>query len=391
MNGVEDWLSTTLEQAAERAPRLAATAAERLETDYRRRRHRSRALLAAAAVVVVAGGAAVGLGAGDDSARPAVGRSKAPHVVFGTAAGPVQKLWPDAVWQMPVDDPEGRELHPVALSGDGNLLVQAWHKDLQPEVLYLLDRAGGRLTKITDLPRPHRAAGFGLGDGMVAWWTPAKESVRLWAVPLTGGKARQVAEYDTGGDMIDNLAVAPGRIIFSLVKGGVFSVPLAGGRVASVERAGGLHLLSWPWAGSPGSWSPPEGAPFTHLVNLETGQTSDAAPARKGEQLLACGVQSCLATTPGGARAFTRLRDGTHEQEVPTGFQIPEPPGQSRFYVRNLRNDAPGLGLYDLKTGTLADLGAIPGSEVPVADRVGRMMTYQTANGRNVIDLSKIP
>ncbi|MFI7708983.1 hypothetical protein [Nonomuraea sp. NPDC049480] len=51
------------------------------------------------------------------------------------------------------------------------------------------------------------------------------------------------------------------------------------------------------------------------------------------------------------------MRDGSEQQEVPTGFQIPEPPGQSRFYVRTLRNDAPGLGLYDLKTGTPADLG----------------------------------
>lgn len=125
-----------------------------------------------------------------------------------------------------------------------------------------------------------------------------------------------------------------------------------------------------------------------------TGQTSDAAPARQGEQLLSCGVQSCIATTAGGARAFTRLRDGSEQQEVPTGFQIPEPPGQSRFYVRTLRNDAPGLGLYDLKTGTPADLGigdeAAQG-QVPVADRAGRMMTYRVGNSRYVIDLSRIP
>ncbi|MEU4725305.1 hypothetical protein AB0G06_37340 [Nonomuraea dietziae] len=399
MSGIEERLSRTLEHAAERAPRLAVPAAQRLETGYRRRRHRSQALLAAAAVVVVAGGVVAGLQAGGDGRTlPAADPSEVPSAVISVAAEPVEKVWPQAVWKMPVKDSEGRELHPVTLTDDGTLLVKAWREVEQPEVLYLYDLAGGKLRKITDVRRPKKnggaAADFSMGDGVVAWWTSTKTSVRLWAVPLTGGEARQVAEHETGGDVIDNLVVAKGAIVFSVLKGGVFSVPLNGGQVTPVERGSGLHLLSWPWAGSPGTWSPPDGAPFTHLVNLETGQTSDAAPARQGEQLLACGVQSCLATTPGGARAFTRLRDGTQQQEVPTGFQIPEPPSQSRFYVRTLRSDAPGLGLYDLKTGTLADLGIGNGAaqgEVPVADRAGRMMTYQTASGRYVIDLSRIP
>ncbi|GAA2697599.1 hypothetical protein GCM10010412_092590 [Nonomuraea recticatena] len=399
MKGIEERLSRTLGHAAERAPRLAAPAAERLETGYRRRRNRSQALIAAAAVVVVAGGVVVGLrGADTGRTLPAADPSGVPSAVISAAAEPIEKVWPQAVWKMPAKDSEGRELRPVALTDDGTLLVNAWRKAEQPEVLYLYDLAGGKLRKITDLERPKKsgrpAANFSMGEGVVAWWTSTKTSVRLWTVPLTGGEARQVAEHETGGDMIDNLVVTKGAIVFSVLKGGVFSVPLNGGQVTPVERGSGLHLLSWPWAGSPGTWSPPDGAPFTHLVNLETGHVSDAAPARQGEQLLACGVQSCLATTPGGARAFTRLRDGSEQQEVPTGFQIPEPVSQSRFYVRTLRSHAPGLGLYDLKTGTLVDLGigneAAQG-EVPVADRAGRMMTYLTASGRYVIDLSKIP
>ncbi|MEU8042410.1 sigma factor-like helix-turn-helix DNA-binding protein [Streptosporangium sp. NPDC049078] len=237
----------------------------------------------------------------------------------------------------------------------------ALSKAMRPEVLYLYDLTGGDLRKITDMHGPGKAAGnaanIGLGKGMVAWSTSTKTSVRLWAVPLTGGEARQVAEHRTGGDTIDGLAVAKGAIVFSVRKGGVFSVPVDGGRVTPLDHGTGLHLLSWPWAGSPGTWSPQDGAdgaPFTHLVNLETGQTDDAAPARQGQQLLACGVQSCISTTPGGARAFTRSRDGSTQQEVPPGFHIPEPPSQSRFYARNLRDDAPGLGLYDMKTGKLA-------------------------------------
>ncbi|WP_329424628.1 hypothetical protein OG339_29960 [Streptosporangium sp. NBC_01495] len=397
MADIEERLSRTLGNVAERAPRLNASAAERLETGYRRRRNRFQALLAAAAVTVVTGGVAVGLrGVGDEIALPAAGPSDVPSAVIGVTAEPVGKVWPQAVWKMPVKDPEGRELRPVALTDDGKLLVKAWREVERPEVLYLYDLAGGDLRKIADVPRPKRggAAHFGVGEGLVAWWTATKTSVHLWAVPLTGGEARRVAEHKIGDDMVDNLAVAKGAIVFSVGKGGVFSVPVNGGRVTPVERGTGLNLLSWPWAGSPGAWSPPDKAPFTHLVNLETGQTSDAAPASQGTQLLACGVQSCLETTPGGARAFTRQRDGAQQQEVPTGFQIPEPPGQSRFYVRLIGSDAPGLGLYDLKTDTLADLGIreeASQGEVPVADRAGRMMTYQIKSGRYVIDLSKIP
>ncbi|MEU4833511.1 hypothetical protein [Streptosporangium sp. NPDC023615] len=398
MTGIEERLSRTLERAAERAPRLAPSAGERLETGYRRRRHRSRALLAAATVTVVAGGVVVGLRGVDGRALPAAGPSGAPSARIGVTAEPVEKMWPQAVWRMPVRDSGGRELRPVTLIGDGTLLVKAGRKAEEPEVLYLYDLAGGHLRKITDVRRPGKgtvsAANFGVGEGVVAWSTSASTSVRLWTAPLNGGEARQVAEHETAGDGVDGLAVAKGTIVFSVRKGGVFGVPVNGGRVTPVGRGAGLHLLSWPWAGSPGSWSPRDGAPFTHLVNLETGQTSDAAPARRGERLLACGVRSCVATTPGGTRAFTLLRDGSRRQEVPTGFQVPEPPGQSRFHVRALRGDAPDLGLYDLRTGRLADLGTADGAtwaEVPVTDRAGRMMTYVIAKDRYVIDLSRIP
>ncbi|MER6831365.1 hypothetical protein ABT352_35610 [Streptosporangium sp. NPDC000563] len=396
MTDIEERLSRSLGRMAERAPRLAPSAAERLETGHRRRRSRSQTLLAAATIVAVAGGMTVALRGGDDGRAVTVADrpSGRPFVEIDTIIEPVEKVWPQAVWKIPAKDPEGRRLRPIALTDDQNLLVEALSEAMRPEVLYLYDLTGGDLRKITDIRGPGNAANIGLGEGMVAWSTSTKTSVRLWAVPLTGGEARQVAEHRTGGDTIDGLAVAKGAIVFSVRKGGVFSVPVDGGRVTALDHGTGLHLLSWPWAGSPGTWSPQDGAPFTYLVNLETGQSNDAAPARQGQQLLACGVQSCVSTTSVGARAFTRSRDGSTQQEVPTGFQIPEPPGQSRFYVRNLRSDSPGLGLYDLKTGRLAALGtgnSEPQGEVPVADRAGRMMTYLTAEGRYVIDLSRIP
>ncbi|MFC7715946.1 hypothetical protein [Nonomuraea recticatena] len=113
MKGIEERLSRTLGHAAERAPRLAAPAAERLETGYRRRRNRSQALIAAAAVVVVAGGVVVGLrGADTGRTLPAADPSGVPSAVISAAAEPIEKVWPQAVWKMPAKDSEGRNCAP---------------------------------------------------------------------------------------------------------------------------------------------------------------------------------------------------------------------------------------------------------------------------------------
>ncbi|MER5320522.1 hypothetical protein [Streptosporangium roseum] len=404
MSDFEDALRRSLGHAAERAPRLPGAAAGQLEIGYRRRRRRFQALLAAAAVVVVAGGAGVGLRAGGGEAvRPAVNPSGVPSVVVTlpeAAPEPIEKVWPQAVWKMPAKGADGRELQPVGLIDDRTLLVKAWRTFDRTEAVYAYDLAGRNLRKIVDVPAPKGTVRFGtdfsLGDGQVAWWTTTKGVVHIWAAALGGGEARLVADQRIEGDSVsplDGLGVADGNVVFSLSAGGVFSVPLAGGPVTPVQAGAGLHLLSWPWAGSPGTGGPPGRPPFSKLVNLETGQTSTAA-VHQGERVYACGVRSCTGTTADG-RAFTRLRDGSQQKDIPVGYLIPEPPTQSRFHVRNLKSDGPGLGLYDLTTGTFADLGireeAATRGEVPVADRSGRLMTYRLRNDRYVIDLAKIP
>ncbi|SFK06631.1 hypothetical protein SAMN05216275_116133 [Streptosporangium canum] len=404
MSDFEDTLRTTLGRAAEHAPRLPGAVAGQLEIGYRRRRRRFQALLAAAAVVVVAGGAAVGLRAGGGGGAPPAVNPSGVHSVVVTlpeaAPEPIEKVWPQAVWKMSAKGADGRELWPVALIDDRTLLVKAWRTFEKTDVLYAYDLISRNLRKIADVPAPKGtvrfAADFSLGDGQVAWWTTTKGVTHIWAAALDGGEARLVADRRTEGDDVsplDGLGVANGNVVFSLSAGGVFSVPLAGGPVTPVRAGAGLHLLSWPWAGSPGTGGPRGGPPFSELVNLETGQTSTAA-VHQGEQVYACGVQSCTGMTADG-RAFTRLRDGSQQKDIPVGYLIPEPPTQSRFHVRNIRSDGPGLGLYDLNTGTFADLGireeAATRGEVPVADRSGRFMTYRLKNDRYVIDLSKIP
>ncbi|GLW10146.1 hypothetical protein Misp01_52750 [Microtetraspora sp. NBRC 13810] len=402
MSGIEDTVRSTLRSAAERAPRSPGALAGGLEVAYRRRRRRSQALIAAAAVVVIAGGGGVALRmTGGQEGLPAANPSGVPSAVVtteGPPPEPVEKVWPQAVWKIPARDPERRQLRPVAFVDDRTMLVEAWRAFGKTEVIYAYDLAGGELRKIADVPDPAGTVlgtDFGVGDGQVAWWTRTRDTVRLWAVPLSGGEPRPLGDRKVEHDDIQpfgGLDVVGGKVVFSLSSGGVFSVPLAGGQVTEVPGGAGLHLLAWPWAGTPGAGGARDEPPFSRLVNLETGQTSTAV-IRQGEQVLACGVRSCTVTTPDG-KAYTRLRDGSGQKEIPVGYQIPEPPSQDRFFVRNLTGTTPGIGLYDLTTGTLADLGirteAYRG-EIPVADRSGRFMTYELKSGRYVIDLSRIP
>ncbi|GGK72014.1 hypothetical protein Sme01_08630 [Sphaerisporangium melleum] len=401
MNHVEDTLRRTLENAARQAPTaLPGTLAGRLETRHQRRRHRAQALLAAAAVVLVAGGTAVGLRAGGGTTMPAARSSPTPSLsatASAVALEPVEKVWPQAAWTAPVRAPGGPELRPMAMIDDRTLLMSAGRTFGKVETLYAYDSATGDLRRITDVPAPKGttlfATGFGLDGTRVAWWTMTKGVVHIWAAALDGGRARPVAGHPVDGDDApDGLGLAGDDVVFSLANGGVYRVPLTGGPVMPVPDGAGLHLLSWPWAGTPGAGDPRRPA-FTKLVNLATGQTSTAV-VRDGERVYACGVRSCFGTAPDG-KAFTRARDGSRQKEIPSGYLVPEPPVQSRFYVRNIRDDGPGIGLYDLVTGTLADTGireeVATRGEIPVPDAAGRIMTYRLKNRYHVIDLSKIP
>ncbi|MBB4918893.1 hypothetical protein [Streptosporangium saharense] len=86
-----------------------------------------------------------------------------------------------------------------------------------------------------------------------------------------------------------------------------------------------------------GRRGPRDKPPFTRLVNLETGQVSQAA-LHEGERVYACGVRSCIGTTNGG-RPFTRLRDGSQQKYVSIGYQVPEPPSQDRFHLCEVWED----------------------------------------------------
>ncbi|MEU1880131.1 hypothetical protein ABZ470_22695 [Streptosporangium sp. NPDC020072] len=399
MNDFERSLQETLGHAAGNAPRLAGTAAARLETGYRRRRRRLQAALATAAVVAVAGGGVVGLRVSGDtgasSASATGGRSSQVMTSTKIEAKPIEQVWPQAVVKLPLKAPNGRDLRPITLIDDQTLLVAADRDFERPETIYAYPLAGGEPRKIADVPEPQGvvrfSGGFSVGDGQVAWWNTTKGKTHIWAASLDGAGARPVADQDMEG--FDGFGVANGKVVFSPVNGGVFTVPLTGGKATRIPAGDKQHLLSWPWAGSPGIGGGRDKPLFTRLVNLETGKVDSAAVDGK-DRVYACGVRSCIGVTA-DEEGFVRLRDGSQQKDVPLGYQIPEPPRQDRFHLCNIKEDEQALGLFDVSTGTIVDLGLrtaeVENGEFPVTDPTGRIMSYRLKGELHVVVLSRIP
>ncbi|MEV0231240.1 hypothetical protein [Nonomuraea sp. NPDC050786] len=396
MTDVEQNLRRTLGQAAEQAPRLPALLPQQLEQIHRHRRQRARMALAAAAVVLVAGGTLAVVRGGDTiTAVTASGpRSEKP-------AAQAQKVWPEAVRKIPAKSPDGGPWRPWTFIDGRTLLLTSTAGSDRTTAVYAYDLDGDAPRKIASVPTPKGtvgfATGFTAGSGYVAWWTGTKDRVvHLWAVPLAGGTAKIVGDQRLDvaddGSGIDGLVLVDGKIVFSLYTGGVFTVPVEGGEVQPVDRGTGMHLLSWPWAGTPGVGGEPNGTRFGRIVNLETGETRTAV-VNPGEQLGICGVTICAGRTA-EHEPFFRKRDGSDQKIVPHDMIPLLPPTQDRFYVSAYGDGKPeGVGLYDMDGGRSGDLGITgEGSSIrmPSPDATGRLVSYTLGNDLYLIDLAKI-
>jgi hypothetical protein len=395
MTEVEETLRRTFGQAAGQAPRLPALLPERLERIHRRRRRRARVALAAAAVVLVAGGAVAVTPGGDTMTAVTASETHS-----ATPAEHVEKVWPEAVRKVPAKGPDGASWRPRTFIDDRTLLVTAPAGFDPPTAVYAYDLDDSSRRKIADLP-PLKgtlsfANGFAVGNGHVVWWTGTKDRVaHLWAVPVDGGTAKLVADQsikEGDGSGIDSLTVADGKIVFSLYTGGVFAVPLEGGTVEPVEGGAGMHLLAWPWIGTPGWGGEPHGTEFARILNVETGETRTAV-THPGEVIQSCGVTICLGSTS-DYQTFFRHRDGSSQKMVPARVSTPTPPTQDRFYI-SVYGDGKleGVGLYDLNTGESGDLGIQgDGSFIsgPSNDPTGRLFSYTLGDDLYMIDLAKI-
>ncbi|SNT34949.1 hypothetical protein SAMN05216276_10368 [Streptosporangium subroseum] len=395
MTEVEETLRRTFGQAAGQAPRLPALLPERLERIHRRRRRRARVALAAAAVVLVAGGAVAVMPGGDTMTVVTASGTRSAR-----PAERVEKVWPEAVRKVPAKGPDGASWRPETFIDDRTLLVTAPAGFDQPTAVYAYDLADNSRRKIADLPSLKGtlsfANGFAVGNGHVAWWTGTKDRIaHLWAVPVAGGTAKLVADQsikEGDGSGIDSLTVANGKIVFSLYTGGVFAVPLEGGTVEPVEGGAGMHLLAWPWIGTPGRGGEPHGTVFARILNVETGETRTVV-THPGEVIRSCGVTICLGATS-EFQTFFRHRDGSSQKMVPARVDGSTPPTQDRFYVSAYGDEKfEGVGLYDLNTGKSGDLGIRgDGSSIsgPSEDPTGRLLSYTLGDDLYMIDLAKI-
>ncbi|MFD0469212.1 TolB family protein [Nonomuraea thailandensis] len=245
MTDLEDKLSRVLSGAAQHAPQASPGLAATVRTRHRRRRARIAAAYAAAAVVVVAGGAAVTVNAMGTSAapQPAVNATRAPTPTADRIPPPVEKVWPQAVRKIPAKLPDGRSYYPQLLLDDHTLVVMTGVQDGRRQFLWSYDLRTGRPTRIAEIPRTKGSAifadGVAGGGGHIVWWASYKEAgsprvARIWTVPATGGRPRPVTDVPLGDVMkeghINGLAVAGSDVVFAYEKGGVYRVPLSGGR-----------------------------------------------------------------------------------------------------------------------------------------------------------------
>ncbi|WP_433220907.1 hypothetical protein [Microtetraspora malaysiensis] len=396
---LEEVLRSTLGHASELAPHAPSGLSTHIARRSRVRRMRAQALVAAAAVVVIAGGATMAVrGAGHDSTAVNPSATPSPAVTEMRIPASVEKVWPEAVWKIPAKLSGGRKFEPRGFIDDHTLLLETWESFEKANAIYAYDLDSGRVRKVTNIrtSKGMYASGYVAGGGRIVWQTVdearSEPVTSFWSAPVAGGKATAVATERVVKGRGDQLAVVGDRLAFSLLDGGVFTVPLDGGAVEPVTGAAAHHILRWPWVGTPDRYATPEGkASFEELLNVETGETSRAV-VHPEEQLVRCGATMCIGAK-GDHTSFYRLRDGSQERPLPpsSGSGL----ARDRFLTVYLPNPPGGQALYDLVTGKSGDLGLRPGVKgqsfmVEPGFGDGRMVAYPLGKEYVIIDLAKI-
>ncbi|MEV0752586.1 hypothetical protein [Streptosporangium sp. NPDC050280] len=412
MTEIEDKLSRVLSVAAEQVPEQARIRLSAAVGERRRPRRAPAALLAAAAVIVVVGGAGTAVRTLGTSAAPqpavnATGTQKSTPppapVPKEKLPPPIERVWPQALHKIPARLPDGRVYYPQLLLDDRTLLVRSGASGGKKQFLWSYDLESGRPRRIAEIPTRNSMTfvdDVTASGGNIAWWTWYKEPGRqrvaqIWTVPVGGGTPRKVT--DLPPKKVRAMEVVGRDVVFSN-ESGVYRVPLRGGEPRAVPRTAGQHLLRWPWVGrdiprDTATWN--DSAMLTRfgeLFNVETGERRGAV-VKPHENFVSCGINRCYGQSlPVGSepRKFVRDRDGSRERTLPFDVQIDDP-GLERFYKR-MPIDG-GVFLYDLATGTSADLGVRRNKQKTTTVPDGgfdRLMAYRVGEEMYVVDLAAI-
>jgi hypothetical protein len=409
---LENALRRTLRDAAERAPQ--APPGIGLEPHRpRASRGYSRIVLTAAAVAVAIGGATVGgrtllNGSSSPGTSAAKHSTAAPspalHRPKKTKVPPIEKVWPGVAFNVPKTLPNGHVFQPQAIIDDHTIAVTTDSSFEKADAVYAYDLRSHQARPITTVVTPPKtklfASGFTVGGGYVAWWLNDGTRAEIWAAPLTGGPAKLVGQADSRG--LSGLAIDGKDAVWSVDPvGGVYRAPLTGGGTARmVPGSTSMHILTWPWIGSPPTTLPRSGlitdsfaatGGFAHVKNVSTGETRSAHLTDRA--LWQCGLTWCVGYGPNFVTEVQR-RDGSGRQAIPSdanGFNV-HPPLLDRFVITIPSGGT--IAVYDLRTGKMGDLeinhGKGGNGGVMARDPASRLYWATTNGGYVVVNLGAI-
>ncbi|WP_433351807.1 hypothetical protein ACQP25_02355 [Microtetraspora malaysiensis] len=361
----EQELTEALRNAANGVPVPADL--ERGVADRRRRRTRRRhgSLLAAAGVVAVAlGGTAVVRGGHvPPSADPVASAAAGAPDVADAGADQVRRardVWPEAVATFPKKAADGFRYRPVTALGPTEILLTAeasFEKAGRLEAYDTRTRASRVLATMPPRGKGYYPQDFEVGRDYIAWYGTTPNDDRKWAdfwvVPRQGGEPIRVGEVPGDLAMVDRIGVTGDHIVWSPKSGGVYRMPITGGKPEKIEGSDGLWLDSWPWARDVAGGTFPDerqrNANQTLLVDLENGtrRTISLPPGVTG---LRCSTEWCLGVS--GEKVLSMRIDGTDVRELPGRSHTMEIHG-GRFAALGLP------AIYDLATGKTGGIGAV--------------------------------
>ncbi|MEV1239447.1 hypothetical protein [Nonomuraea sp. NPDC049750] len=364
----EDQVSGALRDAADRAPELDLLAGV---GERRRRRTRRRAqLLAAAAVVGVVSTSTVvaqgvfSSGGGEEAAasptttttvtKPHPTRTVTVRPTTPAKGIPADKLWPQAVFQMPAKNADGWRYRPITGLNATEVLLTAEPSSGKAGKIEVYDAKAGKSRVVTEIPRTRGLEQYFLQtastDGTnVVWFSSGSKGgnavTELWWAPLSGGKAKLAVTLTGGGAAVEAIGVDGENVVWSPRKGGVYRKPFGNGAPNRVPKSDGLRLISWPWAGDASTDDEEFETPGynqSKVVNLADG-TETKVVIKDGMKDLRCGPVWCRGRQ--GATSVVQHVDGTGVKKLPKGFRM------YAILDRFLRS---GDTVYDLNTGTSA-------------------------------------
>ncbi|MCK2214442.1 hypothetical protein MF672_011665 [Actinomadura sp. ATCC 31491] len=352
MRGEQD-LVRTLRAAADQVEPLDLTGGVAARRRARRGRRRATVALAAAAVVAVAGGTTAALSGEARRVQPAttVSPSSSPSP---QASRPAEELWPRAMATVAARRATGALILPVTALSPTELLLFVPGEPARLDVYDIARRATtATIAELSAIKGATRLGGVAVGPRHVAWYGGTDKSTTFWIAPRAGGTATRVATVPGPVAAFDVTADA---LVWSPQGGGVYRMPLTGGKPARVPGGDGLTLTAWPWA------THRDRNTFANddrVADLASGRSYDVR-APEGTRFLRCDGRWCVGDLKG--RLVAQRPDGTGRHVLPDLRMYSVRPPYAGRYALTAPTGEPEAGgplavLYDLETGTRAGLG----------------------------------